>query len=174
MNKEPDLPSNMRENHQNLEKLKQTSLSQQNFNGSLLTAVSSAKADLVLKSSNNNEKTNTSISNGKSNSAADINNTNFNNNKINVLICDNQIKELHTVLRDKNTSHSDFKFYSDRLIRLLVEESLNVLPYADTTVITSAGCEYNGVKYIKSVCGVSIMRSGEAMEKGLRVKFFDF
>jgi hypothetical protein len=37
-------------------------------------------------------------------------------NKINVLKCNNQIKELHTLLRDKETSHSDFKFYSDRLV----------------------------------------------------------
>lgn len=88
--------------------------------------------------------------------------------KISVLKCNNQIKELHTVLRDKETSHSDFKFYSDRLIRLLVEESLNQLPYSSQKVITPADCEYEGIKYIKGVCGVSIMRSGEAMEKGLR------
>jgi uracil phosphoribosyltransferase len=34
--------------------------------------------------------------------------------------------------------------------------------------MTPAGCEYTGLKYAKAVCGVSIMRSGEAMEKGLR------
>lgn len=89
-------------------------------------------------------------------------------NKINVLKCNNQIKELHTVLRDKETSHSDFKFYSDRLIRLLVEEGLNGLPYSEFNVITPGNCEYKGVKYVSGVCGVSIMRSGEAMEKGLR------
>lgn len=88
--------------------------------------------------------------------------------RVNVLKCNNQIKELHTVLRDSETSHSDFKFYSDRLIRLLVEEGLNELPYSDCKVITPSNCEYEGVKYIKGVCGVSIMRSGEAMEKGLR------
>ena len=36
--------------------------------------------------------------------------------KVKVLKCDDQIKELHTVLRDRETSHSDFKFYSDRLV----------------------------------------------------------
>ncbi|CAF0750555.1 unnamed protein product [Brachionus calyciflorus] len=89
-------------------------------------------------------------------------------NKISVLKCNNQIKELHTVLRDCETSHSDFKFYSDRLIRLLVEEGLNELPYTECKVQTPSGCYYDGVKYISGVCGVSIMRSGEAMEKGLR------
>ncbi|RMZ93467.1 uracil phosphoribosyltransferase -like protein, partial [Brachionus plicatilis] len=98
----------------------------------------------------------------------DLANLKLNSNRLKVLKCNNQIKELHTVLRDCETSHSDFKFYSDRLIRLLVEEGLNELPYNPTTVITPSGCEYNGVKYISGVCGVSIMRSGEAMEKGLR------
>lgn len=87
---------------------------------------------------------------------------------VNVLKCNSQIKELHTVIRDRETSHSDFKFYSDRLIRLLVEEGLNELPYSSCKITTPAGCDYEGIKYIKGVCGVSIMRSGEAMEKGLR------
>jgi thiol:disulfide interchange protein len=184
---EPDLISNMRENQQNIEKLKhQTMNTQSNSNGSLLTAVSTAKTtDLALKLNNNESNKISPISNGKSHVSQNQQqqhkqqqieqqqnnpeNNYINSNKVNVLKCDNQIKELHTVLRDKHTSHSDFKFYSDRLIRLLVEESLNVLPYSDLTVTTSAGCEYQGVKYIKKVCGVSIMRSGEAMEKGLRV-----
>jgi len=92
----------------------------------------------------------------------------YTNGNVNVLKCNNQIKELHTVLRDRETSHSDFKFYSDRLIRLLVEEGLNQLPYSSCDITTPANCTYHGVKYIKGVCGVSIMRSGEAMEKGLR------
>ena len=45
-------------------------------------------------------------------------------------------------------------------IRLLVEEGLNELPYTTMTVTTPAGCDYEGVKYIKGICGVSIMRSG--------------
>ena len=189
---EPDLISNMRENQQNIEKLKQTTNNQSNSNGSLLAAVRSDQkkeqtakvTDPALKLNNNESNKTSPISNGKSHVTQTQSQkqnkqlieqqtpgTNcFNLNKVNVLKCDNQIKELHTVLRDKHTSHSDFKFYSDRLIRLLVEESLNVLPYSDLTVTTSAGCEYHGVKYIKKVCGVSIMRSGEAMEKGLRVR----
>jgi hypothetical protein len=35
---------------------------------------------------------------------------------VHVLKLNNQIKELHTVLHDKRTSHSDFKFYGDRLV----------------------------------------------------------
>lgn len=47
--------------------------------------------------------------------------------------------ELQTILRDKNTTRSDFKFYADRLIRLVIEESLNQLPYSDCSVITPTG-----------------------------------
>lgn len=33
-----------------------------------------------------------------------------------------QLDALLTIIRDKNTNRSDFIFYSDRIIRLLVEE----------------------------------------------------
>lgn len=80
----------------------------------------------------------------------------------------NQIKELQTVIRDKNTSRSDFIFYADRLIRLVVEEGLNQLPYNKEVIVTPTGYKYEGLHYEEGNCGVSIMRSGEAMEQGLR------
>ncbi|KAK4299640.1 hypothetical protein Pmani_028099 [Petrolisthes manimaculis] len=79
-----------------------------------------------------------------------------------------QVKELQTIIRDRNTSRSDFKFYADRLIRLVVEEGLNQLPYSDCTITTPTGCQYQGLQFVKGNCGVSIVRSGEAMEQGLR------
>nr|CAG4645674.1 EOG090X09VM [Lynceus sp. MCZ IZ 141354] len=85
-----------------------------------------------------------------------------------VLPENHQIKELQTIIRDKNTSRSDFKFYADRLIRLVIEEGLNQLPYSPATVETPVGCLYEGLKFEKGNCGVSIVRSGEAMEQGLR------
>ena len=33
------------------------------------------------------------------------------------------------MIRDKMTSRSEFKFVADRLIRMVVEEGLNQLPY---------------------------------------------
>lgn len=71
-------------------------------------------------------------------------------------------------LRFRNTSRSDFKFYADRLIRLVIEESLNQLPFTDCKVVTPTGAVYNGLKYRSGNCGVSIVRSGESMEQGLR------
>lgn len=68
----------------------------------------------------------------------------------------------------RNTSRSDFKFYADRLIRLVIEDSLNQLPFTNCDVITPTGATYDGLKYKSGNCGVSIVRSGEAMEQGLR------
>ncbi|EAA04066.3 uracil phosphoribosyltransferase homolog [Anopheles arabiensis] len=89
-------------------------------------------------------------------------------NNLKIIDSNDQIKELQTIIRDKNTTRSDFKFYADRLIRLVIEESLNQLPYSDCSVITPTGAIYDGLRYRSGNCGVSIIRSGEAMEQGLR------
>lgn len=88
--------------------------------------------------------------------------------KLKVLPTNDQIKELQTILRDRNTTRHDFKFYADRLIRLVIEESLNQLPFSKCVVTTPTGAKYQGLNYQKGNCGVSIVRSGEAMEQGLR------
>jgi uracil phosphoribosyltransferase len=72
------------------------------------------------------------------------------------------------MIRDKNTERGDFIFYSNRIIRLLVEEGLNHLPVVAQTVTTPVGNDYSGVKFQGKICGVSIMRAGESMEQGLR------
>jgi len=79
-----------------------------------------------------------------------------------------QLEALYTIIRDKETSRGDFLFYSDRIIRLLVEEGLNHLPVVSRTVETPTGVTYNGVGFEGKICGVSILRAGEAMEAGLR------
>ncbi|EJD00773.1 PRTase-like protein [Fomitiporia mediterranea MF3/22] len=79
-----------------------------------------------------------------------------------------QLEALYTIIRDKNTTRGDFLFYSDRIIRLLVEEGLNHLPVISKTVETPTGATYDGVGFEGKICGVSILRAGEAMEAGLR------
>ncbi|MGH0129579.1 UNVERIFIED_CONTAM: hypothetical protein FKN15_039087 [Acipenser sinensis] len=88
--------------------------------------------------------------------------------QLKLLPLNDQIRELQTIIRDKTTTRGDFVFCADRLIRLVVEEGLNQLPYTECTVTTPTGHKYDGVKFEKGNCGVSIMRSGEAMEQGLR------
>jgi len=80
----------------------------------------------------------------------------------------NQIKGLQTIIRDRQTNRSDFIFYSDRLIRLVIEEALNYLPFQPKTIITPTGSEYQGLEWTQNICGVSIIRAGESMETGLR------
>lgn len=72
------------------------------------------------------------------------------------------------MIRNKDTDRADFIFYSNRIIRLLVEEGLNHLPVIEHTVTTPVGHAYDGLMFQGKICGVSIMRAGEAMEQGLR------
>ncbi|CAF0795858.1 unnamed protein product [Rotaria sp. Silwood1] len=85
-----------------------------------------------------------------------------------IMKSNNQLRELHTLLRDRTTCRSDFKFYADRLIRLTVEAALDQLPYIPCEIITPTGHSFNGLRHEKGTLCVSLMRSGEAMEKGIR------
>merc|ERR1719270_1555566 len=88
--------------------------------------------------------------------------------KFRILRRTDQIHELQTKLRNVETSRSEFKFVADRLIRMVIEEGLNQLPYSEIQVQTPTGRAYKGLNYEKGNCGVSIVRSGEAMEKALQ------
>eukprot|EP00899_Mesostigma_viride_P011822 jgi/Mesvir1/20640/Mv14862-RA.1 len=79
-----------------------------------------------------------------------------------------QIRGMHTLIRDKETTKHDFVFYADRLIRLVVEHGLGHLPFTEKVVQTPPGGLYVGVDFSKRLCGVSIIRSGESMENALR------
>jgi uridine kinase len=62
----------------------------------------------------------------------------------------------------------DFIFHADRLIRLIAEEGLSLLPFQQSSVYTPSGELYHGFKYCAELASVSIMRGGDAMEAGLR------
>ena len=79
-----------------------------------------------------------------------------------------QLKALYTIIRDKNTKRDDFIFYSDRIIRILVEKGLNLLPVKSKKIITPTNASFLGTEFKGKICAVSIMRSGEAMEKAIR------
>lgn len=79
-----------------------------------------------------------------------------------------QIRGMHTIIRDRHVNRSDFVFYSDRIIRLVVEHGLGHLPFNEKIVTTPTGDQYKGVSFCSKLCGVSIIRSGEAMENALR------
>jgi uridine kinase len=79
-----------------------------------------------------------------------------------------QTRGMHTIIRDAETERHDFVFYSDRLFRLILEHALSSLPFHQRTVRTPAGECYKGFAFSRKLCGVSVIRSGEAMENALR------
>ena len=80
----------------------------------------------------------------------------------------------------------DFIHFSTRLSTLIVEEALRMLPYELDAVTTPRGDAYQGKKLdaqvspfpkldnldtnvcLEKLCGISILRSGQCFEKGLR------
>ncbi|KAK2169705.1 hypothetical protein NP493_1177g00003 [Ridgeia piscesae] len=64
-----------------------------------------------------------------------------------------QIKGLHTFVRDKTISRDEFIFYSKRLMRLLIEFALSLLPFKNVAVETPQGITYNGKRLdARKVC----------------------
>jgi len=87
---------------------------------------------------------------------------------VHVLPQTNQLRALHTVIRDRTARRDDFIFYSGRIIRLLIEAGLDLLPFDTCEVETPVGRTYDGLRFTPKICGVSIARAGESMEAGLR------
>ncbi|XP_034250067.1 uridine-cytidine kinase-like 1 isoform X2 [Thrips palmi] len=79
-----------------------------------------------------------------------------------------QICGLHTLIRNKDTPRDEFIFYSKRLIRLVIEYALSLLPFKEVVVETPQGVIYEGKRCAsEKICGVSILRAGETMEQAV-------
>nr|CAN83667.1 hypothetical protein VITISV_008796 [Vitis vinifera] len=76
-----------------------------------------------------------------------------------------QIRGMHTLIRDAQTTKHDFVFYADRLIRLVVEHGLGHLPFTEKQVITPTESVYSGVDFCKRLCGVSVIRRKKKCKK---------
>lgn len=86
----------------------------------------------------------------------------------------NQVKSMHTIIRNKDTAHSDFVFYAERLMKHLVEYTLSFLPFKDKIVATAGTLSYKGCHIDeKQLVGVSILRAGLTMETSLRAVIKD-
>jgi uracil phosphoribosyltransferase len=79
-----------------------------------------------------------------------------------------QLRAMHTIIRDRDARREDFVFYSGRIIRLLLEAGLNLLPFERHDVTTQVGRTYEGLRFASGLCGVPIVRAGESMEAELR------
>jgi uridine kinase len=57
---------------------------------------------------------------------------------------------MHTVIRNRETSRDEFIFYSNRLMRLLIEYALSLLPFETVLVKhnnTTTANEYEGKRH---------------------------
>ena len=79
-----------------------------------------------------------------------------------------QLRALHTVVRDRDATREDFVFHAGRIIRLLTEAALDLLPFEPHDVTTPVGATYHGLRFTRGLVGVPIIRAGESMEAELR------
>ncbi|KAK4046071.1 Uridine kinase [Microbotryomycetes sp. JL201] len=82
-----------------------------------------------------------------------------------------QLRGCMTILRCQDTPLSDFVFFADRISRRVVSHALTLLPSRDIPIMTGTGIETIGQEMdiaAGHLCGVSILRSGASLEKGLR------
>ncbi|EJW88507.1 uridine kinase [Wuchereria bancrofti] len=79
-----------------------------------------------------------------------------------------QVRGLHTFIRDRRTPRDEFNFYSNRLMRILIENAMNFMRFEDATVTTPTMEKFVGKRNTAQICGVTIMRAGETMEHALR------
>ena len=78
-----------------------------------------------------------------------------------------QVRGLQAIVRDSAADRDDFVFYSKRLMRILIEKAMALLPFQPYSCFTPQGSKYTGVRFNGSLCGVSILRAGEALEDAL-------
>ncbi len=78
---------------------------------------------------------------------------------------DRHIVALHTKIRDRDCDRTNFVFYANRLNRLLMEEALGLVDYADKPVTTPTGNTFAGTEIAEELAAVSILRAGESMER---------
>jgi uracil phosphoribosyltransferase len=79
-----------------------------------------------------------------------------------------QLRAIHTVIRDKHCTRENFVFYARRVVRLLLEAGMDLLPFEKKDVTTPVGATYHGLAFPSKICAVPVIRAGEAMEGELR------
>lgn len=80
----------------------------------------------------------------------------------------NQLRAMHTVIRDRDASPRGFAFFSRRIIRGTLETGVGLLPFEERAVTTPVGQTYRGLRVAGPRCGVSVVRAGESRDAELR------
>lgn len=85
----------------------------------------------------------------------------------------NQVRGVHTIIRNKETCRGDYIFCLERLTSMMIETAVaDSLPHKPMTIQTPVA-EYHGTQADYQLCGVSIVRGGEIFESSLRSIFRD-
>jgi len=87
-----------------------------------------------------------------------------------VVLKSKAINVLLTAIRDKDADHIRFAHYGDRLLRILAEEALAHLPVTEEVKIMTPCGPHEGLRHpdYRSLCAVSIMRSGDILLEQVR------
>lgn len=85
-----------------------------------------------------------------------------------VIPMSNEVKMIHTIIRDEKTSRDDFMFYANRLMIKLIEYTINEFDYVPKNVQTPCDALYNGLVLDSSICAISISSTGVLMEECFR------
>ncbi|PLN86118.1 uracil phosphoribosyltransferase [Aspergillus taichungensis] len=88
--------------------------------------------------------------------------------RITVLEQDRQLLSLMTIIRDVNTDNRDFCSAVERVAPKLIGLAINHVPMEAYPIQTPINSTYEGLRFTKGVCGVSILRAGASMEQALR------
>jgi uracil phosphoribosyltransferase len=89
-------------------------------------------------------------------------------NNVYLLPQTNYLQAMHTVIRDRQVPRADFVSCSHRIIRLLLQASMELLPFDKREVTTPVGETYTGLTLAAKLCAVSVIRAGESMEAEVR------
>ncbi|KAI6187228.1 Uridine kinase [Aphelenchoides besseyi] len=79
-----------------------------------------------------------------------------------------QVRGLHTIIRNQETTRDEFIFVADRLMQILIENAMQFIPYSPIDVQTANGETYIGCQRDAKICGIAVMRAGETLERPLR------
>eukprot|EP00040_Diaphanoeca_grandis_P014642 m.74408 g.74408 ORF g.74408 m.74408 type:complete len:500 (-) comp24658_c0_seq2:127-1626(-) len=86
---------------------------------------------------------------------------------LHVVATTNQLRSYTTKVCSASTSRSEFVFYSERMMRLLLEFVVSKLPYVQQDVSFNDSGAYITTTPARRTVGVSVLRSGLAMESTL-------
>jgi len=80
------------------------------------------------------------------------------------------LKHLFTKIRDETTSPAEFAFFASRIMRILAEEGLAMLPAEPKTIkCMGTGATFVGEEIdISKACAVSIVRAGDSLLESVR------